>query len=653
MATNYDNNDDASMEDLDEFHSYEDEEEAALTHAEHKENGNKAYKAKDYRGAIMHYTLAIETASALGHGHKHGHESTLASDSTEIDQDVLATYYNNRAAAATMILQYEDAIQDCDSVLAFHPAFIKSYVRKAKVLTCIGKLDEANQVYAQALTVINDISNMANGNGNSNGNNDSGDIANDYSLDRTSSINSTTSAMSTMSTMSTMTASSVANIDTNKERTNLAKLQRDIQTLLQRVSLVQSLLTVKDKTATTTASSSSSSSSNKELEQLIPLLTIPKSNASQALKQINLILSSSCPQYKDLLPYKLQAYILTEQYNDAYSLSSTLLRTTNSDRMILYYRSYILYRKGLIQDSFKHLKQILRIDPDHKLSIKLFKALRSISSQKDLGDEMYKAGNFKDASTHYTNAIDSPICVGVYLSKLYYNRSCTLYNLKSYRDCIKDCNLALRIDDEYVKVYIRRGNAYTNLDDVTERDCMTAIEDYEKAMEILGRSVSSSGGSNSEQNGSSSDEKQIKELKTKIHETKIQIKQMKQKDFYKILNVSRNATQNEIKKSYRKLALKFHPDRQANKSEEERKKAEVFFKDVNLAYEVLSDDVKKNKYDSGVDIEDLDNPHAGHGHGHGHGHGGMGGGMDPNILFEMFMRQQHGGGGGGGGFHFG
>jgi DnaJ family protein C protein 7 len=85
----------------------------------------------------------------------------------------------------------------------------------------------------------------------------------------------------------------------------------------------------------------------------------------------------------------------------------------------------------------------------------------------------------------------------------------------------------------------------------------------------------------------------------------------------------------------------------------EKVEAEKVFRDCNLAYEVLSDAQKKQKYDSGVDVEDLDNPHAGHGHGHGHGHGG-GGGIDPNILFEMFMRQQQGGmGGGGGGFHFG
>jgi DnaJ family protein C protein 7 len=143
------------------------------------------------------------------------------------------------------------------------------------------------------------------------------------------------------------------------------------------------------------------------------------------------------------------------------------------------------------------------------------------------------------------------------------------------------------------------------------------------------------------------DDVQMKEMKKKLREAQVALKRSKQKDFYKMLGIGRDANESEIKKSYRKSALKWHPDRHANSSEEEKTEAEKTFRDINLAYEVLSDPQKKQKYDSGVDVEDLDNPHAGHGHGHGHGHGGI----DQNVLFEMFMRQQ--GGGGGGGFHFG
>jgi curved DNA-binding protein len=68
---------------------------------------------------------------------------------------------------------------------------------------------------------------------------------------------------------------------------------------------------------------------------------------------------------------------------------------------------------------------------------------------------------------------------------------------------------------------------------------------------------------------------------------------MEFKDYYKILGVDKNASQEEIKKSYRKLAMKYHPDRnQGNKEAEEK------FKEVTEANEVLSDPDKRKKYDT-------------------------------------------------------
>lgn len=66
---------------------------------------------------------------------------------------------------------------------------------------------------------------------------------------------------------------------------------------------------------------------------------------------------------------------------------------------------------------------------------------------------------------------------------------------------------------------------------------------------------------------------------------------MAQKDFYQVLGVSKNASQDEIKKAYRKLALTYHPDKNKSKEAEEK------FKEINQAYEVLSDPKKKEAYD--------------------------------------------------------
>ncbi len=68
----------------------------------------------------------------------------------------------------------------------------------------------------------------------------------------------------------------------------------------------------------------------------------------------------------------------------------------------------------------------------------------------------------------------------------------------------------------------------------------------------------------------------------------------RKRDYYNVLGVSKNATIDEIKKAYRRLALKFHPDR----TEEDPKIAEEKFKEVSEAYQVLSDPEKRKQYDT-------------------------------------------------------
>ncbi|SIN94454.1 molecular chaperone DnaJ [Algoriphagus halophilus] len=114
---------------------------------------------------------------------------------------------------------------------------------------------------------------------------------------------------------------------------------------------------------------------------------------------------------------------------------------------------------------------------------------------------------------------------------------------------------------------------------------------------------------------------------------------MAKRDYYEVLGVSKSASSDEIKKAYRKLAIKYHPDKNPDNPEAEEK-----FKEAAEAYEVLSNQDKRQRYDQ-------------FGHQGVSGNGGYGGGMNMDDIFSQFgdifggggFGSFFGGAGGGGG----
>ncbi|MBD5303430.1 MAG: molecular chaperone DnaJ [Muribaculaceae bacterium] len=103
------------------------------------------------------------------------------------------------------------------------------------------------------------------------------------------------------------------------------------------------------------------------------------------------------------------------------------------------------------------------------------------------------------------------------------------------------------------------------------------------------------------------------------------------RDYYEVLGVAKNATADEIKKAYRKKAIQYHPDRQVDKSEAEKKEAEEKFKEAAEAYDVLSDADKRSRYDQ---FGHSMGPQGFGGGGGSYGFGG--GGMSMEDIFAHF-----------------
>lgn len=130
--------------------------------------------------------------------------------------------------------------------------------------------------------------------------------------------------------------------------------------------------------------------------------------------------------------------------------------------------------------------------------------------------------------------------------------------LKKFEDAIADCTKALQLDPSYTKARKTKAKALGESGNWEE-----AVREYKSIAE-----------SNPEEPG----------IRRDVQNAELEFKKSKRKDYYKLLNLEKDASDNDIKKAYRKLAIVHHPDK--NPGDEA---AAERFKDIGEAYETLSD----------------------------------------------------------------
>lgn len=257
--------------------------------------------------------------------------------------------------------------------------------------------------------------------------------------------------------------------------------------------------------------------------------------------------------------------------------------------------------------------QALKNDPDYIECQKALKKVKKTETLKTEASDFFKSGDYESAIKGFTECLELFPNNKSYNSTIYLNLALCHSKLNRPDMALKDLNQAIENNQDYAKAFVKRGEINLELENYEE-----AVRDFEKAKTI----------SPSEFN-----------IQQKLKDAKVKLKQSKRKDYYKILGVSKTATQDEIKKAYRKLALKWHPDKN-NASEEQKVLADKMFKDIGEAYALLSDPQKRDRYDNGMDLEDIE----------GGGAGFHGANIDPSQIFQMFFGggDPFGGGGMGG-----
>ena len=324
-------------------------------------------------------------------------------------------------------------------------------------------------------------------------------------------------------------------------------------------------------------------------------------------------LLNDAPSFKELQKIYIQACLELCKFNPIieYINNSVSSYTKAKDEEFNYLLAKTYYFKGDYDLAKREITNLIRRGFNDDKYAKLKKHIDNINSAKTRANTYFKNNNYDQAIVEYTKLLEFDPENKNFMSIILTNRALCLKKQGKNMEALKDVDQAIQYNPNYSTAYIRRALIYEELKMFDD-----AKSDLSKAKELDPR--------NSKIDGY-------------MNEANQKAEQARNRDYYQILGINRNATAAEIKKAYRKLALKYHPDRNSE-SEQTKKVAQRKFQDVSDAYSVLSDPKKKEMFDQGIDPL---NPETAS----GAGPSGPSGpemnmhfsGGDPNEIFKMFF----------------
>lgn len=251
-------------------------------------------------------------------------------------------------------------------------------------------------------------------------------------------------------------------------------------------------------------------------------------------------------------------------------------------------------------NALTHYKQGLKMDPEHKKLKAGFKSLKKMEKAIKNAENLQQRGRKAEAVKAWTGVVAMDANHRV-LKIRGYVQICDLnLQTKKAEDAVQTCRQLTQMDPQNFDAHMHLGEAHLLLDQFDE-----ATKAFNQAAELQPNNRSP------------------REAKERTETLK---KRANRKDYYQLLGIPKTASEKDIKKAFRKLALKWHPDRaKADEKEEHEKK----FRDIAEAHDVLSNQDLRARYDRGEDVNGSpsDNQQHGHGHGHPFGFGGFGGGF--------------------------
>eukprot|EP00213_Chloropicon_mariensis_P007309 CAMPEP_0197474066 /NCGR_PEP_ID=MMETSP1309-20131121/5480_1 /TAXON_ID=464262 /ORGANISM="Genus nov. species nov., Strain RCC998" /LENGTH=534 /DNA_ID=CAMNT_0043013525 /DNA_START=91 /DNA_END=1695 /DNA_ORIENTATION=- len=268
---------------------------------------------------------------------------------------------------------------------------------------------------------------------------------------------------------------------------------------------------------------------------------------------------------------------MKQDYEQVIRETNSVLQYRSSNIESLMMKANAHYQQEMFDACKQTIAQIFRTDPDNEEAKLLFKLVKKVAKIKSKADQLAGEKKMRQALGEYRKLAE----MGGDLNNRDIEKSVikTLcisnHEVGKYPEAVKWCTRGLKtVLQEDVALLEARAESYLQQDDFDNAE-------YD-ARHILN----------------------INRHSRKAHGLIQQIQRLRKmasrKDYYKILEVSKDATESDIKKSYKRLARKWHPDKNRDNVEE----AQNMFHDVAEAYEILSDPEKKQLFDMGHDPND-------------------------------------------------
>ena len=275
-----------------------------------------------------------------------------------------------------------------------------------------------------------------------------------------------------------------------------------------------------------------------------------------------------------------------------------------------------------LDTSKKLITKLLRMDPDNDMLKEHRKLIKKLETSKKEANGLFKEKKYESAISKYDQLILIDPTNSQFNGVILSNKATCQKLLGKKEEALNTIKQALKANPKFGKAFLKKADLEEELGDLD-----SAKQSIVKAKELDSKL----------------------DIDARLQRVTQKANKKEKVDYYKVLGVDKKATQKEIKKAYRKLAIKWHPDKHSQ-NPESKAKASKKFKEIVEANDVLGNPEKRQRYDmGGFDLGGM----GGMGGGRFHSfHMGGGGGGFPSDLFNIFSGS---GGMGGSSFkmHFG